>query len=72
MPAKRKSSSSAAAASIPAQPPVLTGQDAGPVRDFDSLLGEGADLWADDAEFAAFLAALRHWRKQEREESPRP
>jgi hypothetical protein len=33
------------------------------------LLGEGSDLWADDAEFAAFLAELRRWRKQDRDQS---
>jgi hypothetical protein len=72
MPAKRKSSPSAGAAPVPAQPPILAGQASGPVRNFDALLGEGKDLWADDAEFEAFLAALRQWRKEDREERPRP
>jgi hypothetical protein len=40
------------------QPPIVPGQDAGPVEDFDALMGEGDDLWADDAEFEAFLAEL--------------
>jgi hypothetical protein len=42
----------------------VPGLNAGPVADFDALLGEGSDLWADDTEFAAFLAELRRWRKQ--------
>jgi hypothetical protein len=51
------------------QPPIVAGMDAGPVADFDALLGEASDLWADDAEFAAFLAELRRWRKQDRDQS---
>jgi hypothetical protein len=50
------------------QPPIVPGLNAGPVEDFDALLGEGSDLWANDAEFAAFLAELRRWRKQDRHE----
>ncbi len=28
-------------------------------QDFEALFGAGADLWNDDADFQAFLAALR-------------
>ena len=31
--------------------------------DFDALLGQGKDLWADDAEFDAFLTDLRESRR---------
>ena len=44
---------------VPRNPPVVAAQDAGPVVDFDALLGEGNDLWEDDAEFEAFLAQGR-------------
>jgi hypothetical protein len=37
------------------------GPERWPVEDFDALLGEGSDLWADEAEFARFLAELRRW-----------
>jgi hypothetical protein len=32
-------------------------------QNLDDLLGAGADLWADDAEFDAFLASLRESRR---------
>jgi hypothetical protein len=32
-------------------------------QDFDALLGAGADLWDDDADFEAFLAGLRESRR---------
>jgi hypothetical protein len=32
-------------------------------QDLDTLLGAGADLWDDDAEFEAFLADLRESRR---------
>jgi hypothetical protein len=50
------------------RPPIVLGANAGPVADFEGLLGEGTDLWADDAEFAAFRVELRRWRKQDRDE----
>jgi hypothetical protein len=53
------------------RPPVLAGQAAGPVHDFEELLGQGNDLWVDDAEFEAFLAELRRWRRQDRDETQR-
>jgi hypothetical protein len=31
-------------------------------QDLDALLGAGADLWHDDADFEAFLAGLRESR----------
>ena len=31
---------------------------------FENLLGSGADLWADDAEFAAFLQLLHAARHE--------
>lgn len=33
-------------------------------QDLDALLGAGKDLWADDAEFDAFLADLSECRRQ--------
>jgi hypothetical protein len=54
---------------VPRRLPILAGADAGPVEDFDALLGEGNDLWADDAEFELFLAELRRWRDRDRDES---
>ena len=56
--------------SEPAAPPlpVAQGASAGPVVDFEALLGAGDDLWADDAEFEAFLAELRRRRQQDREQ----
>ena len=42
---------------------------AGPIEDFEQLLGEGNDLWADDAEFEAFLVELRRWRQVDRDTS---
>jgi hypothetical protein len=57
---------------VPPKPPIVPGRRTGPVEDFDTLLGEGSDLWADDAEFEAFLAELRRWRKQDRENSRQP
>ena len=54
------------------KPPIVAGRDAGPVDDFEALLGAGNDLWADDTEFEAFLAALHRWRKQDRDESRAP
>ena len=53
------------------QLPVVLGRDAGRVDDFEALLGDGHDLWSDDAEFNAFLNALRRWRNQDREGSRR-
>jgi hypothetical protein len=32
-------------------------------RDFEALLGAGADLWDNEADFEAFLAALRESRQ---------
>jgi hypothetical protein len=57
---------------IPHKPPIVSGQSAGPVDDFEALLGEGNDLWVDDVEFEAFLAELHRWRKQDRFESGPP
>ena len=54
---------------VSGKPPIVTGRDARPVEDFEALLGSGDDLWADDAEFEAFLTELYHWRKQDRDES---
>ncbi len=51
------------------RPPMVRGTNAGPVEDFETLLGEGTDLWADDAEFAAFLVELRRWRKLDWDEN---
>jgi hypothetical protein len=34
-----------------------------PVEDLDEVLGQGTDLWRDDAELEAFLAALRKLRQ---------
>jgi hypothetical protein len=33
-------------------------------QDFNALLGAGADLWADAADFEAFLATLRAIRRE--------
>ena len=52
--------------------PPLAGPTAGPVQDFDDLLGQGDDLWADDTEFEAFLAELRRWRQQDRDQRQSP
>ncbi|HLW67453.1 MAG TPA: hypothetical protein VKS79_19215 [Gemmataceae bacterium] len=46
----------------PHKPPIIAAANAGIVEDFETLLGKGNDLWADDAEFEAFLAELRRWR----------
>jgi hypothetical protein len=54
------------------RPPILPGAEAGRVEDIEQLLGPGDDLWADDAEFEAFLAALRRWRQEDRDASRRP
>jgi hypothetical protein len=35
-------------------------------QNIDHLLGAGADLWADDAEFDAFLDSLRESRRTAR------
>jgi hypothetical protein len=37
---------------------------AGP-QDFDALLGAGADLWDDDADFEAFLSGIHESRRPE-------
>jgi hypothetical protein len=42
--------------------------DVPPVTDFEQLLGQGDDLWADDAEFEEFLAWLRRSRQEGRSE----
>jgi hypothetical protein len=34
-----------------------------PVENLDEVLGQGTDLWRDDAELEAFLAALRERRQ---------
>jgi hypothetical protein len=34
-----------------------------PVENLDEVLGQGADLWRDDAELETFLAALRELRQ---------
>ena len=57
---------------VSGKPPILAGRDARPVEDFEALLGSGGDLWADDAEFEAFLAELYRWRKSDRGESRAP
>jgi len=36
------------------------------VTHFEDLLGQGDDLWADDAEFEEFLAWLRRSRREGR------
>jgi hypothetical protein len=41
-----------------------------PVTNFEDLLGQGDDLWADDAEFEAFLAWLRRSRQEGRSGLP--
>jgi hypothetical protein len=38
-------------------------QGVGPVERAEDLLGQGDDLWADDAEFEQFLAWLRESRQ---------
>jgi hypothetical protein len=57
---------------IPPKLPIVAGLSAGPVEDFEALLGEGTDLWADDDEFQAFLTEWRRWRKQDRDTSRQP
>lgn len=54
---------------VPPKLPIVPGVNAGPVEDFEALLGEGTDLWVDDAEFEAFLLELRRWRRQDRDGS---
>ena len=51
--------------------PVARAAD-GPVADFEALLGNGTDLWADDAEYEAFLAELRRWRRADCDEGRQP
>ena len=41
-------------------------QGIAPITDFDVRLGQGRDLWTDDAEFDAFLARLRESRREGR------
>jgi hypothetical protein len=41
-------------------------QGIAPMTDFDVRLGQGSDLWADDAEFDAFLARLHEIRREGR------
>jgi hypothetical protein len=68
MPSKRKSVAKPPLWRPPAgRPPIRLGDLAGPVEDIEQLMGPGDDLWADDAEFEAFLAALRRWRREDRE-----
>ena len=57
----------------PAPPPLplVSGVNAGPIADFETLLGAGDDLWTDDAEFESFLSALHRWRMQDRDQSRR-
>lgn len=38
-------------------------QGLGPIEHPEELFGQGADLWADDADFEAFLAGLRQSRR---------
>ena len=54
---------------VPRKPPIVPAANQGVVEDFESLLGEGSDLWASDAEFEAFLAELRRWRQPDADES---
>ena len=61
----------ASSEAVPRKPPIAAGPSAGPIEDFEALLGKGNDLWADDTEFEAFLAQLRRWRQQDRDESRR-
>jgi hypothetical protein len=51
------------------RPPIVEAVVGGPVEDIEQLLGEGSDLWADDAEFEAFLVELRRWRQMDRDTS---
>ncbi len=51
------------------RPLIVPGRAAGPVEDFEALLGEGSDLWADEHEFEAFLTELRQWRKRDRDQN---
>jgi hypothetical protein len=69
MPSKRKSPTTAKDWRPPGagRPLIVEGPEAGPTDDFESLLGPGDDLWADEEEFEEFLAALRRWRKEDRE-----
>jgi hypothetical protein len=39
-------------------------QGVAPLTDFDALFGKGKELWADDAEFDAFLVGLRESRRE--------
>jgi hypothetical protein len=54
------------------RPPFVAGSAAGPVQDFEDLLGQGNDLWENDADFEAFLADLRRRRQQDREQRQLP
>jgi hypothetical protein len=73
MASKRKSAAKASKWRPPdARPLILVGPKAGPVDDFELLLGVGDDLWADDAQFEAWLAALYRWRKEDRQTSRKP
>jgi len=49
------------------RPPIIEAAVAGPIEDCEQLLGEGSDLWEDDAEFEAFLVELRRWREVDRD-----
>jgi hypothetical protein len=57
---------------VPRKLPIIPAAGAGVVDDFEALLGQGNDLWADDAEFEAFLAELRRWRQPNGDESRLP
>jgi hypothetical protein len=73
MPSKRKGVATPPAWRPPAGlPPIRQGDLAGPITDLEQLMGPGEDLWADDVEFEAFLAALRRWRREDREARRRP
>ena len=52
--------------------PPLAAPPVGPVQDVDQLLGLGTDLWADEAEFEAFLTTWRQWRDEDRAEGRQP
>jgi hypothetical protein len=54
---------------MPRKLPIVPAANQGAVEDFESLLGEGNDLWASDAEFEAFLTELRRWRQPDADES---
>ena len=56
---------------IPHAPPgfktaeeLATEQGIKPIENFDEIVGQGADLWADDAEFEEFLRYLRESRSR--------